>query len=237
MRFSEFLIASIIVSFTFFVSTNRLHAAEYEECLAAIEAENQESVLDLAKKIKDTKKVPFSKWEAGATCLQAAFNDDFAYNAQIGSWISGDEARELKNKQFKQKRMVSIKNKLSCHIEKLDLIIKLEQANTEIYQEQNEKLITSLTVEACAELNQRNPSEAILNPICRQAFMSNLHPDLEVKGGDDLVNKLYRARLENAVAKALLEDELEQIMNDGAPRKDVKSIDELIDDALKKCEG
>ena len=77
-------------------------------------------------------------------------------------------------------RIEATEFELTCAKRKLD---DLETEKRDLFTgllDSNSKLIQEKTIQACKNLNTRDPEAAILNPICRAVFENTFHPDLDV---------------------------------------------------------
>ena len=83
---------------------------------------------------------------------------------------------------------VRLQNQLTCAEQDLSLVQQnLSNLLLEIRSANNSVIVTK-TKDACERLNSSDPDAAILNPICRQWFQDNFHPDLELAEAASKIN-------------------------------------------------
>ena len=209
----------------------------YDKCIAAIDAGDSAALQEIATTVKRLK-YPGVNAKKAEKCLETAFEKEFEFDPSSGMFVDGVEAAERKKQKAankeRQTKIIEISNKLGCHRKKLENIYKLQAAQLQVFFDDNNSFITVRTYSACVELNEKDPHEAILNPICREAFAKTLHPDLEVDR--EFLDKLNIAEVTNRGSIAKLETELSELQMGGSDKKSNSDFQDVVDDALATCE-
>lgn len=211
----------------------------YDKCMAAIEAGDDEVVKELAATVKRLK-YPGVNADKAETCLEEAYGGDFVLDFSTGEFVDGDAAAALQKQKDERKNLLERKGTLreqqQCHQDKLNTIDKLYAANQLILENSNNKLVQELTVNACTDLHEKDPYDAILHPICRNIFLKNIHPDLDTTAELDTFNLLkeIKARSESEIAR--LENELVSLSKKGQEQEEQKPIANILEELLQPCD-
>ena len=248
-----------VVFVIFAGSVNAQSTSTYDKCLAALAEGDLDQAKTLAAEIESKRNLTQENIIKGTRCLEETFGDIFWYDPDYNFWTKGDRAVNLKKMHEKQERKEMLKKKQAelqkklkqqeaelqkkreplekketCLISKKAAIDALKSSVFGKIIENNKQLINERTLSACVKINDADPIAAIMNPICREVFTQNLHPDLE---NQDLIAQYQELNSEDVVARfGLMETrlELEQLDNSTASANgDGKSIREQ---AFQTCE-
>jgi len=99
-------------------------------------------------------------------------------------------------------------DKILCHKDRLLSLHSLSKSNIELLQDENQNYIAFKTYSACVDLHEKEQEVAILNPICRDVFRVNLHPDLDVGIFSRVKDELDEAKQESYLELVVLEEKL-----------------------------
>ena len=237
-----------VVFVIFAGSVNAQSTSTYDKCLAALAKGDLDQAKTLAGVIRFERNLTQENIIKGTRCLEEAFGEIFWYDAKKYYWYKGDlaikfkkvaeerriiEEERRKESELQKKREI-IEKKALCLRNKKAAIDALKSSVFGKIIENNKQLINERTLSACVKINDADPIAAIMNPICREVFTQNLHPDLE---NQDLIAQYQELNSEDVVARfGLMETrlELEQLDNSTASANgDGKSIREQ---AFQTCE-
>ena len=248
-----------VVFVIFAGSVDAQSTSTYDKCLTALAEGDLEQAQTLAGLIRNERNLTQENIIKGTRCLEEAFGEIFWYDAKKYYWYKGDmaimlkkaaeerkiieeerkRAAEIRRKRKQQeaelqKKREPLEKKRTCLISKKAAIDALKSSVFGKIIENNKQLINERTLSACVKINDADPIAAIMNPICREVFTQNLHPDLE---NQDLIAQYQELNSEDVmVGYDLMETrrELEQLDNKTAPANyGGKSIREQ---AFQTCE-
>ena len=223
-----------VVFVIFAGSVNAQSNSTYDKCLTALAEGDLDQAKTLAAEIESKINLTQENILKATRCLEEAFGDIFWYNPDYKFWTKGNTAIKMKKLAEKRKLQDKVNRKEQCLFSKRNAIDKMKVYILDVMAVDNKNLIAIRTLSACVELNEIDPNAAILNPICRESFTNNLHPDLE---NQDLLEQYQELNSEDAVARLdLMETQLElaQMENKPAPANyGGKSIREQ---AFQTCE-
>lgn len=172
--------------------------------------------------------------------LVLALKPNFGFAATKDERLKADEIEQAyadtQEEAEKEKRRQVLKDKIACYNKRLWAVIRYQVEVDRLIIEKNQKLISSKTYSACMELHQREPEYTILNPICRDVFRENFHPDLDFGIYAQARDELEIARAENDRIKATLEEELIGLSENAEPT--TSAIDDSLSDyreAINMC--
>lgn len=154
-----------------------------------------------------------------------------AKDAQAES--AAEVARAKEALALKTAELEKLRQKQSCLMNKEKAIVRLQVEILDRLEADNLELIEKRTLEACFLLNDNDPNAAILNPICRAAFIQSLHPDLGDKDAFDTLKMLGAKKAE--VKSDLITTTnalMEKINADTSPNPKGKS---LAEQAFQSC--
>lgn len=83
------------------------------------------------------------------------------------------------------KQLNELRDEKECAMLELDRLMSNRDSIAEGLKNQNTQLVEDRTYDACKKLHLSEPDVAILNPICRQAFLNGFHPDLDLSSASD----------------------------------------------------
>lgn len=147
------------------------------------------------------------------------------------------KALELKaERESKNARINSLLSAQRCRISKAKSIDRYIDLIGEVVSGKNKTLIESETRKACIELHESNKSAAILNEICREMFVSTMHPDLNLSVEGDLYAKLDNEFLENALALEAIRKTLSELDPKFATQEQAWERPDLLNDAMRSCD-
>mgnify|MGYP003676427073 CR=1 FL=1 len=191
-----------ILALIFISST--ANANIYDDCEAAVSANDLDKVKKLAEAIKQSPKIPVSKLKTARLCVSTAAGEPMIFISATKSFISlveyealnakkslsdsekiaehraqqrEEQAKRIALKAMKEKA-AKLRKQLSCmNIKSSEIITKVEAIEKQ-NQDTNNFLILQDTHKSCSILYGDNKSAAMLNQSCIDAFKSMGHPSL-----------------------------------------------------------
>jgi cell division protein FtsB len=191
-----------ILALIFISST--ANANIYDDCEAAVSANDLVEVKRLAEAIKQSPKIPVSKLKTARLCVSTAAGEPMIFISATKSFISlveyealnakkslsdsekiAEHRAQQREEQAKRTALKAMKEKaaklrkqVSCmNIKSSEIITKVEAIEKQ-NQDTNNFLILQDTHKSCSILYGDNKSAAMLNQSCIDAFKSMGHPSL-----------------------------------------------------------
>ena len=230
-------LSQVIWTIVFVTCAGLVHAQStttYDKCLIALEEGDIDQAQRLAAVIESKKNLTEENVIKGTRCLEEAWGETYWYHPDYKFWVKGEKAITLKQAAATREVREKLMRKQRCLLAKSSAIDDLRKIILDELDTENKQLIGERTLAACIELNDADPTAAILNPICREAFTQKLHPDLE---NQYLLGQFQKLDSEDVmVSLDLIETQLElaKLDNKKAPSTtDGKSISER---AFQTCE-
>lgn len=210
--------------------------SSYDRCMSALNNGDMENVVTQASIIKDQVNVANVNVEKGEKCLEAAFGGNYAYSRKTLRWVSGAAAIEAEKANELRQAKASVLTELRCLTEKIEAIEIVYQGLEVGVRAANNSLIKDVTLKACQRLHSKNPDNAILNPICHEAFTLSLHPELALDEEVELFSMLSGERLKAESRQAILIVKQEELTGAKANRQVSGGQVSLTEVAFQSCE-
>ena len=203
----------------------------YDDCAAAISANNIDEVKKLSAAIQELSRIPVTKLIAARLCVSAAMGEPMVYIKKDKSFIpraefAASNAEKAADRIALQKlesdlisTIAEVEKRAACVNAKSFRINDELKAIDERFEQRNEQLIFDDTHHACSELYSSNKSSAMLNQTCVAAFQRVGHPNLvflEAGQRTTLTTELSKlVELRNSLTSELLDTKVQLIAVEG----------------------
>ena len=225
-----------------FVATSAT-ANIYDECEAAVDANNLDEVKKLSATIQELDRIPVANLIAARVCVSAAIGEPMVYVKKTKSFIPLAEF-EARNAQKALSEAEKAAERIALEKLKSDLMstiavvekraacvdAKSFKINDELeaiskqFEQRNEQLIFDDTHQACTKLYSSDKSAAMLNQNCIAAFQRMGHPNLvflEAEQKDALITELsILIDLRKSLASELADTKVKVLVAEGGKREE-----------------